>query len=213
MKITMTITLTFLLCAGAAACGGDDDTGAGEADGGAGDADAGGAPAMPELGAQIERIGRPAINTALNATFEGDAEAAGAAKDAYNQAAPGAWAGFAAEFQEQLAIIDSLDTTCGNQLGADLDPADRYGALAGLLADDQLYVNTASGTCTAYLAVEADALGILPNGDCGGRAPAYDVIDVSYSVLAIGALSGVGDGIDADDAVHDPAAFPFLAAP
>ena len=32
-------------------------------------------PAPPALGAQIERMGRPAINTALNHTFDGDAVA------------------------------------------------------------------------------------------------------------------------------------------
>ena len=37
-------------------------------------------PAPPSLGAQIDRMGRPAINTALNATFELDAGTKGAKK-------------------------------------------------------------------------------------------------------------------------------------
>ena len=84
-----------------------------------------------------------------------------------------------------------------------------------VLADDQLYVNTDSGDCSGngYLAVEADALGVLPNDLCGGRAPSYDVMDRSYSALAAGVLAGVTDAIDEDDATHDPDAFPFLAAP
>ena len=172
-------------------------------------------PQPPALGAAIERMGRPAINTALNATFNGNADAAGSAKDAYNQDDdPSGWAAaYSDEFQVQLAILDSLDRNCGNQLGADLNPDDRYAALAGLLADDRLYVNTASGTCTTYLAVEADALAILANDDCGGRVMSYDVIDVTYSAVAVGALSGVGDTVDGDDADPDKDAFPFLAAP
>jgi hypothetical protein len=84
-----------------------------------------------------------------------------------------------------------------------------------VLADDQLYVNTASTTCTQYLAVEANAVNVVPNSDCGGRALTYDVIDTSFSVLAVGALTGVGDDIssDSDGNIQSNTAFPFLAAP
>lgn len=82
-----------------------------------------------------------------------------------------------------------------------------------MLADDQLYVNTASGVCQTYLAVEANAVGI-PNTDCGGRTPLYDTIDVSYSVLAAGALSGVGDGVPMDaDGTASASEFPFFDEP
>jgi hypothetical protein len=205
-------TIAIAIAAVCAACGGDDEVLPDGRTQTTIDAPAGDPP-MPALGTQLDRAGRPAISTALIATFEAD-DTAGPKKDAYNaDGDPAGWSDHAAEIQEQLAIYDGLDRTCGNQLGADLDPNDRYAALAGLLADDQLYVNTASGTCTTYLAVEADALGILATDDCGGRLMAYDVIDTSYSVLAVGAFTGVGDGIDADDATHDPATFPFLAAP
>ena len=109
-----------------------------------------------------------------------------------------------------LAILDSLDTVCGNQLLAGpTATAGRYGTLAGVLADDRIYVNTSSGTCAQYLAVEANAVGI-PNGDCGGRTFAYDTIDTTYSVLAAGALGGVGDGIPRDADANHSAEFPFL---
>ena len=65
-------------------------------------------------------------------------------------------------------------------------------------------------TCGQYLGVEANAVGI-PNADCGGRTPEYDVIDTTYSVLAAGVLSGVSDGIVADGKVTTT--FPFLAPP
>ncbi len=173
-----------------------------------------GPPAKPTLGAQLERMGRPAINTAVNNTFNGDADARGTAKNAWNVAGQAMWATFAPEIRGNLAIYDSLDTVCGNQLGADLNPASRYSALAGLLADDQLYVNSASGECTAYLGVEGNALGVLPNMDCGGRKLGYDVIERTYSVVAAGALGGIDDLVtaDGDGDVHS-ATFPWLGAP
>lgn len=171
-------------------------------------------PNMPALGTQIERMGRPAVNTALNKTFVTDTAMKNAAKDAYNAATQEDFASFATEIRGNLGIIDSLDTNCGNQFAA-ATPLDdmRYAALAGVLADDEVYVNTATGTCTIYLAVEANATGIITNSDCGGRTPNMDVIDTTYSVLAVGGLSGVDDDVDSDDQTHSLTAFPFLAAP
>ncbi len=170
-------------------------------------------PTPPALGTQIDRIGRPAVSTALIAPFQSNATTKGALKDEYNAAAPAAWSGYAAEMSSNLAIYDALDGVCGNQLAAGATAtAGRYGTLGAVLSDDRLWVNTASTTCTTYLAVEANATGILANTDCGGRRFGYDVIDITYSAVAIGALAGVGDGITADDGM--PAAtFPFLAAP
>ena len=182
--------LACALAFGAMASCGDDDNKNGD-------------PSPPQLGEQIERMGRAAINTALSKPFTAS-DVRGAAEDVYNAASdPSQWASmFSAEFASNLAIFDGLDRNCGNQLLAGTSAAPgRYDALAGVLADDQLYVNTDSGTCQTYLAVEANALGIT-NDDCGGRTPLYDTIDVSYSVLAAGTLSGVGDGI-LDDADSD----------
>jgi hypothetical protein len=166
----------------------------------------------PKLGAQIDRAGRPAISTALVATFETDEDVKNSKKDAYNAADdPTTWAEDAeADLMTNLAILDSLDSVCGNQLLADGAGA-RYEALAGVLLDDQLYVNTASGTCEAYLGVEAEALGLVEDGGCGGRTPNYDVIERSYSVLAAGALTGVDDTIPQDDQEHSLTEFPFIA--
>jgi Domain of unknown function (DUF4331) len=227
MKITMkkAFLFSFLLASSAlVACGGDDDDTDDQADDGNDDApdddgeddgdapDGGGANEMPALGTQIERMGRPAINTALNAAFEPDADLRGQQKDAYNQDDDKAnWPGtYSAEFQEQLSALDALDTVCGNQIAAGDPGPGRHATLAGALADDQLYVNSDSGTCTTYLAVEAAALG-TPNEDCGGRVTSYDVIDISYQVLS--GAKGATDNIDGDDAKPDPNTFPFLAAP
>lgn len=208
-------TNTFLVLAlFAAACGGgdDDNTEAPDANEQVPDA---GPPAKPALGAQIERMGRPAINTAANHTFDGDAVATQAGKDAYNQADnPAEWgSAFAEEFEFNLGIFDGLDTVCGNQFGAAATlNNERYNLLAGVLADDKLYVNSASGDCTTYLAVEGDALG-LSNNDCGGRVMSYDVIKVSYSALAVGNFDALDDNIAAEAVPSDPLTFPFLADP
>jgi hypothetical protein len=173
-------------------------------------------PPVPTLGTMIDRMGRPAINPALNSTFEANITTANASKDSYNVAAQADWGGFSARIATSLGILDGLDTNCGNQLLAGSSPvAGRYNTLAAVLADDRLYINTASTTCGQYLAVEANAVNVVPNSDCGGRAPTYDVIDTSYSVLAAGALTGVTDGInaDGDGNVHSDTEFPFLSAP
>jgi hypothetical protein len=171
-------------------------------------------PAPPTLGTQIDRMGRPAINTALNHGFDADKTAAGAAKDAYNQdTGEATWpATYSAQFAANLAILDALDTNCGNQLG--YAQGKGYG-LAPALADDELYVNTAGTTCSDYLAVEANALGVLTSVtgiDCGGRRPNDDVIDETYSVLATGGLTGVTDGVNAP-ATPATTTFPYLVAP
>lgn len=181
---------------------------------GCGDDGNGGSP-PPTLGVQIERMGRAGINTAVVDPFNGSSSNHGMIQDGYNASDdPADWDQFAPRMATNLAILDSLDTVCGNQLLAGRTAAaGRYDTLAGVLADDQLYVNTASGACQQYLAVEANAVGIA-NSDCGGRTPLHDTIDVSYSVLAAGILAGVTDGIANDaDGASSLADFPFFRAP
>lgn len=173
-------------------------------------------PAPPALGPQIDRMGRAGVNTAVTDPFNLNSTTKGANQDGYNASAvPAQWGSqYAARFAGNLAILDSLDTVCGNQLLAGPAPvAGRYGTLASVLADDQIYVNSNSGTCNVYLAVEANAIGIT-NTDCGGRTPLVDTIDRTYSVLAAGALTGVTDGVDRDaDGTHSTTSFPFLLSP
>ena len=174
------------------------------------------APPPPSLGVQIDRMGRAGVNTAVTDPFNLSSTTKGANQDGYNAAAvPSQWGGqYAARFASNLAILDSLDTVCGNQLLAGPAPvAGRYNTLASVLADDQIYVNSSSGTCNVYLAVEANAVGIA-NNDCGGRTPLVDTIDRTYSVLATGMLAGVTDGVASDaDGTHSSTSFPFLLPP
>jgi hypothetical protein len=209
-------------------------------------------PAAPSIGVQIDRLGRPAINTVLNHGFDGNPATAGSAKDAYNaDGSPGGWqAAYVPTFMPVLAILDYLDTGypcsngtcsddptfdgCGDQVeyngmvnGSGAAAANSYQTLAGLLADDELFLDTGKTICNLpnnqnYLGVEFNVLTTLTN-TCGGRAPLNDVIDTTYTAIAIG-VNGfnvtstppftpafgdmVGPHADVDDDV-----FPFLGAP
>jgi hypothetical protein len=141
---------------------------------------------------QIDRMGRPAINTALI-----DLLASTGKKDAYNAAADRAtWAPqFEGEMASNLAALDTLDGVVGNAL---LPPA----TLASVLVDDRLVVDTGIASCDAYLAVE---LGVP---QCGGRTLARDVMDDTLGAV-VG--PGVSDYVGNDSAFL--ADFPFLAEP
>ena len=76
-------------------------------------------------------------------------------------------------------------------------------ALAPVLTDDRLIVNTAVATCDAYLAVE---LGVTTQ--CGGRTLSRDVIDDTLGAV-------VGPGVK-DNVANDSTFltdFPFLGVP
>jgi hypothetical protein len=186
-------------------CGSDDDN-----------------PPPPSVGVvQIDRMGRAGVNTALTNPFYRESVASEESQhemvvDDYNGASdPSQWVPrFSSRIASNLAILDSLDRVCGNQVLAGPAPVPgRYKTLADILADDQLYVNTASGTCNQYLAVEANAIGIA-NTDCGGRTPLENTIDITYSAVAVGSLTGVTNGITSDaDGTASLTAFPFLDRP
>ena len=204
-RILYIVIAMFCAAVGLSGCSADDDN-----------------PPPPRVGAvQIDRMGRAGVNTALTNPFFRESVPSEESQhetivDDYNAANdPSQWvAEFSSLIASNLAILDSLDRVCGNQVLAGPAPvAGRYKALADILADDQLYVNTASGTCNQYLAVEANAIGIA-NADCGGRTPLENTIDVTYSVVAVGALTGVTNGITSDtDGTASLTAFPFLDRP
>jgi hypothetical protein len=169
-------------------------------------------PPVPRLGTQIDRMGRPAINTALVGLSD-VSDVAMMKKDAYNLGTdPNLWSmapvangrSTAVELAANLALLDVLDqgnvtilgtTGCKNQILYNGDPSgggdprvDSYSTLAGFLADDMLYVDTTKTTCSSYLSLEIEAAtgGQIPHTQCGGRTPTHDVIDVSYSLLLAG---------------------------
>jgi hypothetical protein len=205
-------------------------------------ADAGnsGASSPPALGAQIDRLGRPAISAALIGTFAAPEATRTAVKDAYNVASdPATWktatlpplpaaSTIERELAANLAVFDAIDrglsitkSGCGNAYTGAATPMS-YLATADLLADDQLYVDTSKPTCTVYfdLEIEQASAGSFIHQTCGGRTLTHDVIDMSYSVLAASTLGldpannfapKIGDGVAAHTDISTT--FPFLGPP
>lgn len=174
-------------------------------------------PSVPSLGVQIERTARPLIKNALVGGPLATDSASNRRKEAYNRAARNDWSRFSVDIRNTLGLYDGLNGHCGDQWLADANaqPAMRYERLAKLLADDRIWVNTASATCGQFMAVELVALH-SPAGltrDCGGRTPNYDASNIFRSLLTNGMLSGIDDGLQRDDRVHSATTFPFLAAP
>lgn len=178
-------------------------------------------PMPPAIGTMIDRMGRPAVNTALNGLLSTVAADTTTMKDNYNRASNAATWGSTVllagtpdktvqgEFMANLAILDLLDqgatgitaAGCGNQIlynntfaGGGTPQATSYQSLASVLADDQLYVDTSKKTCTQYLSLELQAAGGPTHTQCGGRAPSHDVVDVTYSMLAAGVAGFSADG-------------------
>ncbi|MBT8132562.1 MAG: DUF4331 domain-containing protein, partial [Gammaproteobacteria bacterium] len=138
---------------------------------------------------QIDRTGRPAINTALI-----DLLASTGLKDQYNQAEDiDSWAPlFEMEIANNLAALDTLDGVVGNNL---LPPM----VLASVLVDDRLIIDVSIPECDAYLAVE---LGVP---QCGGRTLERDVIDDTFGAV-VG--PGVSDFVPNTNNFLDE--FPFM---
>jgi len=194
---------------GTGATGGTGGTGTGAMGG------TGGAGGDPVVEAPIDRMGRPAINTALTDRFSAGHDAAA---EAYNvNHDDTTWgAMYTADFQASIAIFDAIDTVCMNQAFAcqDETDADCYLTFASVLANDKLWLKTNASTCGVYLGVEADATGLLANDDCGGRRPVDDVIKRTYSLLVNGSLADIDDGIAVEpETANAAAAFPYLGAP
>jgi hypothetical protein len=165
---------------------------------------------------RIDRAGRPLTGNALLAPLGPD-ELSDQLKESYNAATPATAASFIPEIEKSLGLYDGYDGKCGNQLLADhgVVPAKRYRALATVLADDRLWINSASSVCTQLFAVEMASAGRDKRyrDDCGGRTPNYDAVNVYRSLLAAGATTGIDDGVHQDDLEHSTTVFPFLAAP
>jgi hypothetical protein len=164
----------------------------------------------------LNRVGRALTKNALLGLFAAD-EVGDQLKEDWNAATAATSTRFIPEIQKGLAFYDAFDGQCGNQLLAEPKavPSKRYLALATLLADDRLWVNSSSTVCTQLMAVELTTLAghkSLAN-DCGGRSPNYKAVNIWRSLLVDGTKVSVDDGVDRDDHEHSATMFPFLAAP
>lgn len=158
---------------------------------------------------QLDRMGRPLTTNALLATL-GPADVANDLKERYNLQTPATAQAFIPEIEKGLALYDGFDGVCGNQWLASRrgSPDRRYRKLAKVMADDRLWINSKSGQCRDFFAVE-----LGKKHDCGGRSPLVDAVDVYRAVLVNGTTTGLEDGVDQDDREHPIERFPFLSAP
>lgn len=163
---------------------------------------------------QIDRAGRALTGNALLGTLA-SAEESNRLKEAYNAATPADGERFVGEIEKSLALYDAFDGHCGNQLlaGPRVEPH-RYRALARMLADDRLWLNSAAHVCATLVSVETAALAGWPTtGDCGGRAPSYNAVNVYRSLLVAGDYTAISDGLSRDEQPPSDAEFPFLSPP
>lgn len=243
MKIK-NISALFLLAAVAVgapaallACGGDDNQVGGTDAGGGKDGsstdgamatdaptstgtDAGVDAPAPLPTGQIDRMGRPAINTVLNLNDNAN-------KDKYNQAATFQdWTAnhdFDQNFEKNLETVDVLagdqqDWPWGADAGADggvgVHPLRDPLKLDILIVDTNKECTQANNFCEGgYLELEAQfLLGGPAHQTCGGRTPAEDIIDKSLTLLITKGRATISDGVNA--ATKPPThAFPYLADP
>ncbi|MCA9583802.1 MAG: DUF4331 family protein [Myxococcales bacterium] len=179
----------------------------------AGDAGADGGRPKP---GQVDRMGRPAINTALVSK---------ANKDEYNRSptfdpATASNAKFAADFEAALDTIDALDGV--DDWGGAAAPHPLTKPLLG----DFLLLDTSKGCpvgpvdCPSYLDVELTVLGLQGDHQTfGGRTPNDDVMDLTLSLLVKGTAGfcadrstcSVRDYIDGNAARKATNVFPYLS--
>jgi len=102
---------------------------------------------------QIDRAGRPLTGNALLGTLASE-DTSNRLKEDYNASTPGTSARFVPEIEKALALYDAFDGKCGNQLltptettHASIGDATRYRALAQLLADDRLWIESEATIC------------------------------------------------------------------
>lgn len=154
---------------------------------------------------QIDRIGRPAVATALIPS---------AKKDAYNQAAQTQWATYATDIESSLDALDNLDGQAGNSIAGVTGIGNAV--LGGVLANDQLIIDISIDDCDGgYLAQEIATVTSTPATKCGGRTLSQDVVDVTLQALVdFGSPPGVlvSDDVDANDKAFTDT-FPYLATP
>lgn len=226
MKRTIAALLTFA----ALGCGGTEVTEDAGVDAGVED---GGPtrdtiPAPPPLSATtFDRAGRPYVAELLLGATATTAAKRQIAREAYNRGTPtrftaGSTLALASPDSPGQAVLpgltgyDALDGACGegNLTSRSATLTVAYGDLAGLIAEDMIWLDTdASRTrCDSLLAVERRALGLAgaDDAECGGRAPHVDALD---EMLWLITSTAARDGVRASSADTFTEALPFTDAP
>lgn len=172
--------------------------------------DGGGICVADDAPIQLDRMGRPAINTALILSEH---------KDLYNSASQDRGAFFVPEMAALLEVIDGLDGDLTNGLASLFGDTPDFVALADFLSADVLLFNAGINNCEdGYLAAEVTALLGGEQVACGGRTLAQDVMDLTLQVLVDVSFVNGNDFTVVSDAVNEndlsfSSDFPYLAAP
>jgi hypothetical protein len=159
----------------------------------------------------IDRMGRVAINTALNLGDD-------AMKDAYNQEPTiQDWAAntkFDASFEKNLVTFDSLDGTTNWALTAGVHPLRDALKTDVLIVDTGKRCDSSNGYCEGgYLELEAELLlGGPAHRTCGGRTLNEDVIDKTLTLLVTKGAQAVSDGVS-QATKPSSHTFPYLPDP
>lgn len=153
-----------------------------------------------KAGAQIDRLGRPAINTVFNPNSplppDRGVDGKASKKNSFNAAEPkDDQAGFRGEVEDTLGVLFSLNNAGGALGGTDdaSDDAAQIKGLADVLLPDILTFDTASD-----------------DGFLNGRRLADDVIDAELGLVTEGLVKT--DCVGSNDKAF-LTAFPYLAAP
>lgn len=229
MKLLLALGLVTLSCTAlSVGCSGDDSNGTPTIDSGHPDVvtpgmDAGGTDApITETGpdtlplGQIDRMGRPAINTAMNDK---------SLKDPYNQVDTYAFTPLGANtggtlfdlsFDQHLKFLNALGSSTPTAKWTDAGPAEH--PLVQPLKFDVIIVNpNAPYDAAGFLRIEDAVLGVNagPAGGAassGGRPLNEDIVDKVFSYLVVKSFQGVCDGVPAATKPAT-ASWPYMAAP
>lgn len=140
---------------------------------------------------QVDRMGRPAINTVFNGlAVPTSSTLNNAEKEAFNRLTPRADRAVARD--NVLAVLGAIDNVLVTNGAAHYTPAQMSG-IANVLLPDVLTFQV--GNSAGFL---------------NGRKPANDVINAEFSLLTDGAVTS--DGVNANDKAF-PTSFPYLAGP
>jgi hypothetical protein len=152
--------------------------------------------------AQVDRMGRPAINTVFNGLLLPSASPYnGLEKDAFNVQRPSKDAGTTTD--NVTAVLNAIGNVLTDN-GATAYTAGEVSAIASVLLPDELTLTLNSGSPFA----SGSSLGTLA---LNGRGLADDVIDAEFALLTNFVIT-TGDGVAANDKTF-ASSFPYLASP
>jgi hypothetical protein len=151
---------------------------------------------------QIDRMGRPAINTVFNGlVLPASSDYNGLEKDAFNFQSPSADASTTTD--NVTTVLNAIGNVLTANAATPYTPGE-VAAIASVLLPDELTLTLGS---SAHFA-SGTSLGTLK---LNGRKLGDDVIDAEFALLTNFVIT-TGDGVNANDKAFS-ATFPFLASP